>query len=208
MFRANCLLLACRRPHKQMEPFLSIRNSALSSCLTRKTVSCSCWPAGCKTTAALFAAWSWLFKFLRQGKLNIQHVCSALWVCQCCLLSMTDVRPTTQDCQAQVVMPAECKLLPNFMTCSVFDMMCTFTADHASVPYRAAKGRKEWRHMPATKSYHLHVGMQAAPVFSNNLPPIDSLTVAPHDALFTGLFLQEAAARRYISLNMAVSPYR
>jgi len=95
------------------------------------------------------------------------------------------------------------------MTCFVFDMMCTATADHASVPYRAAKGRKEWRHMPATKSYHLHVGVQAAPiVFSNKLPPIDSLTVAPHDALFTGLFLQEAAARRYISLNRAVSPYR
>ncbi|KAL0039754.1 hypothetical protein WJX77_006967 [Trebouxia sp. C0004] len=72
----------------------------------------------------------------------------------------------------------------------------------------AAKGRKEWRHMPATKSYHLHVGVQAAPVvFSNNLPPIDSLIVAPHDALFTGLFLQEAAARRYVGLNRAVSPY-
>lgn len=88
-------------------------------------------------------------------------------------------------------------------------MMCTVTADHASVPHRAAKGHKEWRHMPATKSYHLHVGVQAAPaVFGNNLPPIDSLTVAPHDALFTGLFLQEAAARRYISVNRAVSPYR
>ncbi|KAL0021740.1 hypothetical protein WJX79_000457 [Trebouxia sp. C0005] len=73
----------------------------------------------------------------------------------------------------------------------------------------AARGRKEWRHMPATKSYHLHVGTQAAPVvLSNSLPPIDSLTLAPHDALFTGLFLQEAAAKRYISLNRAVSPYR
>ncbi|KAA6422020.1 MAG: hypothetical protein FRX49_08038 [Trebouxia sp. A1-2] len=62
--------------------------------------------------------------------------------------------------------------------------------------------------MPATKSYHLHVGTQAVPVvLSNSLPPIDSLTLAPHDALFTGLFLQEAAAKRYISLNRAVSPY-
>ena len=63
--------------------------------------------------------------------------------------------------------------------------------------------------MPATKSYHLHVGVQADPTLSSNvLPPIDSFTVALHDALFTGLFLQEAAAKRYINLGKAVTPYR
>ena len=61
--------------------------------------------------------------------------------------------------------------------------------------------------MPATKSYHLHFGRQTSAV-SNTLPAIDSFTVAPHDALFGGLFLQEAAARRYLSLNKAVAPYR
>ncbi len=49
--------------------------------------------------------------------------------------------------------------------------------------------------MPATKSYHLHFGLETNPAASvNNLPPIDSFVLAPHDALFTGLFLQEAAA--------------
>ena len=40
------------------------------------------------------------------------------------------------------------------------------------------------------------------------MPSVESCTVAPHDALFTGLFLQEAAAKRYINLNKAVAPYR
>lgn len=63
--------------------------------------------------------------------------------------------------------------------------------------------------MPASKSYHLHVGIQDNVGLSlNNLPPIDSFTVAVHDALFTGLFMQEAAAKRYISLSKTVSPYR
>ena len=63
--------------------------------------------------------------------------------------------------------------------------------------------------MPSTKSYHLHFGLQTGPAASiNNLPPLDSFTAAPHDALFTGLFLQEVAAKRYISINKAVSPYR
>ena len=71
------------------------------------------------------------------------------------------------------------------------------------------KRRREWRHMPATKSYHLHVGVQSnAGISSNVLPPIDSFTVALHDALFTGLFLQEAAAKRYISLAGGTTPYR
>lgn len=71
------------------------------------------------------------------------------------------------------------------------------------------KGTKEWRHLPATKSYHLHVGVQTTPAtLSSNLPPIDSFTVALHDALFSGLFLQEAAARRYISLHKTTPPYR
>lgn len=76
--------------------------------------------------------------------------------------------------------------------------------------YRSgSKGRKEWRYMPASKSYHLHVGIQTDPSLSSNvLPPIDSFTVAIHDALFTGVFLQEAAAKRYISLNKTASPYR
>ncbi|KAL3134106.1 hypothetical protein ABBQ32_008528 [Trebouxia sp. C0010 RCD-2024] len=70
------------------------------------------------------------------------------------------------------------------------------------------KGTKEWRHLPATKSYHLHAGVQATPaILSSNLPPIDSFTVALHDALFSGLFLQEAAARRYISLHKTTPPY-
>ena len=63
--------------------------------------------------------------------------------------------------------------------------------------------------MPATKSYHLHAAVQATPSKSSaNLPPVDSFTVALHDALFSGLFLQEAAAKRYISLHKATSPYR
>ena len=62
--------------------------------------------------------------------------------------------------------------------------------------------------MPATKSYHLHVGIQATPTISLNLPPVDSFTPALHDALFSGLFLQEAAAKRYISLHKSTSPYR
>ena len=76
--------------------------------------------------------------------------------------------------------------------------------------YRSgSKGQKEWRHMPASKSYHLHVGTQTDSSLSFNvLPPIDSFTVAVHDALFTGVFLQEAAAKRYISLNKAATPYR
>lgn len=35
-----------------------------------------------------------------------------------------------------------------------------------------------------------------------------SFQVAPHEALFTGLFLEEAAAQRYLSLNAGTSPYR
>lgn len=63
--------------------------------------------------------------------------------------------------------------------------------------------------MPATKSYHLHSGFQATRSTSSaNLPPVDSFTVALHDALFSGLFLQEAAAKRYISLHKTATPYR
>ena len=63
--------------------------------------------------------------------------------------------------------------------------------------------------MPATKSYHLHFAQQAGPAVSvAAMPPVESFTVAAHDALFTGLFLQEAAAKRYINLNKAVAPYR
>ena len=63
--------------------------------------------------------------------------------------------------------------------------------------------------MPATKSYHLHVAIQATPSSSSaNLPPVDSFTLALHDALFSGVFLQEAAAKRYTSLHKATPPYR
>ena len=63
--------------------------------------------------------------------------------------------------------------------------------------------------MPATKSYHLHFALQTGPAVSMiAMPAVESFTVAPHDALFTGLFLQEAAAKRYINLNKGVAPYR
>ena len=63
--------------------------------------------------------------------------------------------------------------------------------------------------MPATKSYHLHAAVQATLSTSPaNLPPVNSFTVALHDALFSGLFLQQAAAKRYISLHKATPPYR
>ena len=63
--------------------------------------------------------------------------------------------------------------------------------------------------MPATKSYHLHAAVQATPSTSSaSLPPVNSFTVALHDALFGGLFLQEAAAKRYISMHKATPPYR
>ena len=71
---------------------------------------------------------------------------------------------------------------------------------------RGTKGPKEWRYMPATKSYHLHFGqLGPASVVPEQLA---SFVVAPHEALFTGLFLEETAARRYLGLNAATTAYR
>ena len=60
--------------------------------------------------------------------------------------------------------------------------------------------------MPATKSYHLHYAQLS---LSSGVPEqVLSFVGAPYDALFTGLFLDELAAKRYLSLKPEIKPYR
>lgn len=61
--------------------------------------------------------------------------------------------------------------------------------------------------LPATKTYHLHF-IAGSKARAGGIPSFEAFGSAPHAALYSGIFLDETAAKSYVALEGTLPLYR
>ena len=61
--------------------------------------------------------------------------------------------------------------------------------------------------LPATKTYHLHF-IASIKARAGGVPSFEAFGGAPHGALYSGIFLDETAAKSYVALEGTLPLYR